>query len=128
LVEALGAKTLKIYLVCIKQRVYGIRHSASRVLNDTPGFAAIAPGECFNALAIFVTPCLSLVIDHFTDRSTSFVHVRLRRSIGLRLVGMQGDLDPQNPHRDHGPEHRQAADRPACHVNRNMTPSLDSRR
>ena len=49
-----------------------------RVLNDTPRFAAItlvAPGERFNALAIFVTPCLSLAID-FNNRRSSLVHVR----------------------------------------------------
>jgi hypothetical protein len=49
-----------------------------RVLNDTPCFAAItlvAPGERFNALAILVTPCLSLAIV-LNLRKSSFDHAR----------------------------------------------------
>jgi hypothetical protein len=49
-----------------------------RVLRDTPRFAAItlvAPIERFNALAILVTPCLSLAIV-FNVRTSSFDHAR----------------------------------------------------
>jgi hypothetical protein len=42
------------------------------MLNDTPRFAAmtaVAPGERFNALAIFLTPRLSFAIDFKSFRS-----------------------------------------------------------
>jgi hypothetical protein len=48
------------------------------VLKDIRRFAAItlvAPGERFNALAIFLTPRLSLAID-FSVRKSSLVHGR----------------------------------------------------
>jgi hypothetical protein len=48
------------------------------VLKDIPRFAAItlvAPGVRFSALAIFLTPCLSLAID-FNVRKSSLVHAR----------------------------------------------------
>jgi hypothetical protein len=49
------------------------------VLKDTRRFTAIArvvPSVRFKALAIFVTPCLSLAID-FNVRKSSLVHGRL---------------------------------------------------
>jgi hypothetical protein len=49
-----------------------------RVLSDTPCFAAItlvAPTVRFNALAIFLTPCLSRAID-FNNRKSSLVQRR----------------------------------------------------
>src|SRR5216684_8744887 len=56
--------------------LYRLTHP--RTLNDTPRLAAItlvAPGERFNAFAIFVTPCLSLAID-FNNLRSSLVHDR----------------------------------------------------
>jgi hypothetical protein len=50
----------------------------SRVLNDTPRFAAftvVAPGERFNAFAILVVPAFDLAII-FNVRTSSFDHAR----------------------------------------------------
>jgi hypothetical protein len=57
------------------------------VLKDIPSFAAltlVAPGERFNALAIFLTPCLSFAID-FNNFRSSLVHARLTTFLFLAI-------------------------------------------
>jgi|HubBroStandDraft_2_1064218.scaffolds.fasta_scaffold1328345_1 hypothetical protein len=63
-----------------------------RVLKDIPRFAAItlvAPGERFNALAIFLTPRLSRAIV-FNVRMSSFDHARRTTFFFFILVPFVG--------------------------------------
>jgi hypothetical protein len=63
-----------------------------RVLKEIPRFTAmtlVAPGERFNALAIFLTPCLSLAMA-FNVRRSSLVHAR--RTTFFLFLAFTGSL------------------------------------